>query len=147
MAQPQKIEITYKSIPKICSVCVQLSRLRSIFISIYTICRQSWLKSTTHVSKAVVDLKSDSSYALKGRDAHHRFCSLYVSLRGLHLLRKIELSDVTFLFSRSPMYLWRNFVASEDGIGSGLALCPTVAGTRTNQKKNSTFSNSWTNQG
>src|SRR5271170_923560 len=47
---------------------------------------------------AVLDLKNDSS--IRGQDEHKKFCSLYVQLsrpqsrHGLHLLRKIDMSDL-----------------------------------------------------
>jgi len=49
-------------------------------------------------SEALLDLKS---YPTRGRDSHRNFCSFYVELgrltssKGLHLLEKIELSDIS----------------------------------------------------
>ena len=49
---------------------------------------------------AVLDLKNDPS--ARGQDKHKKFCSMYVqlsrlrSLSGLHLLQRIDMSDLEF---------------------------------------------------
>ena len=52
------------------------------------------------LTEAVLDLKEDST--IKGQSAHYKFCSKYVQLsrlqssQRLHLLRPIQMSDVSF---------------------------------------------------
>jgi len=50
-------------------------------------------------NEAILDLRNDPT--IRGRDSHRKFCSLYVqlsrltSLNGLHLLQRVEMSDIS----------------------------------------------------